>query len=78
MAQEFMEESFEGYDEIRPVFYIGQHDSARTETLTDLQYGQILNSGVSPSSISQGYLIDLCSPRSLDPPTHPPLCSSAT
>lgn len=45
MAQEFMEESFEGYDEIRPVFYIGQHDSTRTETLTDLQYGQILNSG---------------------------------
>ncbi|KAI1173015.1 methyltransferase-like protein [Nemania sp. FL0916] len=32
-------------DEIRPAFHIGQHDSARTEILTDLQYGQVLNSG---------------------------------
>ncbi|RYO95941.1 hypothetical protein DL765_011679 [Monosporascus sp. GIB2] len=36
-----------GYSEIRPAFYIGQHDSTRTETLTDLQYGQVLNSGFS-------------------------------
>ncbi|KAH7040657.1 protein arginine N-methyltransferase [Microdochium trichocladiopsis] len=37
----------ESYDEARPVFYIGQHDSARAEPLTDLQYGQVLNSGFS-------------------------------
>lgn len=37
----------DGYDDTRPIFYIGQHDSGRTETLTDLQYGQILNAGVS-------------------------------
>ena len=35
------------YDGARPAFYIGQHDSTRTETLTDLQYGQVLNNGVS-------------------------------
>ncbi|KAK4100959.1 Skb1 methyltransferase [Parathielavia hyrcaniae] len=34
-------ESFEN----RPVFYIGQHDPARTEVLTDEQYGQLLDSG---------------------------------
>ncbi|KAI0153214.1 protein arginine N-methyltransferase [Xylariaceae sp. FL1272] len=34
-----------GRDEIRPDFYIGQHDSTRTETLGDLQYGQVLNAG---------------------------------
>lgn len=37
----------ESYDEVRPVFYIGQHDSARTEPLTDLQYRQVLDAGVS-------------------------------
>ncbi|KAK4120766.1 Skb1 methyltransferase [Parathielavia appendiculata] len=31
--------------ENRPVFYIGQHDSARTEVLTDEQYAQLLDSG---------------------------------
>jgi protein arginine N-methyltransferase 5 len=35
-------ESFEN----RPVFYIGQHDSARFDVLTDDQYTQVLNSGV--------------------------------
>ena len=39
-------ESMASYHEARPAFYIGQHDSARTETLTDMQYGQVLNSGV--------------------------------
>ncbi|KAI1424815.1 methyltransferase-like protein [Xylaria sp. FL1777] len=34
-----------GSDEIRPAFHIGQHDSTRVETLTNLQYGQVLNSG---------------------------------
>ncbi|KAK6824709.1 PRMT5 arginine-N-methyltransferase [Apiospora arundinis] len=45
MAQEYMDHSSEGYDDVRPVFYIGQHDSARLEPPTDLQYGQILNAG---------------------------------
>jgi protein arginine N-methyltransferase 5 len=31
----------------RPNFYLGQHDSNRTETLTDDQYYQVLNTGVS-------------------------------
>ncbi|KAI0882647.1 Skb1 methyltransferase [Annulohypoxylon maeteangense] len=35
------------HNEVRPTFYIGQHDSTRSETLTDLQYGQVLNSGFS-------------------------------
>ncbi|KAI0025716.1 PRMT5 arginine-N-methyltransferase-domain-containing protein [Xylariomycetidae sp. FL0641] len=47
MAREYADAQSEGYDEPRPIFYIGQHDSTRTETLTDLQYGQVLNSGFS-------------------------------
>ncbi|KAI0198849.1 PRMT5 arginine-N-methyltransferase-domain-containing protein [Astrocystis sublimbata] len=35
----------ENQEEVRPALHIGQHDSSRTETLTDLQYGQVLNSG---------------------------------
>lgn len=46
MSHSFDQES-EGYNEVRPTFYIGQHDSTRSETLTDLQYGQVLNAGVS-------------------------------
>ncbi|KAL2257879.1 hypothetical protein VTK26DRAFT_9057 [Humicola hyalothermophila] len=34
-------ESFES----RPIYYIGQHDSDRSEPLTDEQYTQVLNSG---------------------------------
>ncbi|KAI2622605.1 protein arginine N-methyltransferase [Xylaria nigripes] len=34
-----------GPDEIRPTFHIGRHESTEIDTLTDLQYGQILNSG---------------------------------
>ncbi|SPQ27418.1 a0500d45-dec7-454a-906a-68302402b5f8 [Thermothielavioides terrestris] len=34
-------ESFES----RPTFYIGQHDSTRSEALSDDQYAQVLNSG---------------------------------
>lgn len=30
----------------RPTFWIGQHDSARVDALTDDHYSQILNSGV--------------------------------
>lgn len=44
-------ESTASYNEARPAFYIGQHDSTRTETLTDMQYGQVLNSGVSTLGI---------------------------
>jgi len=33
--------------ETRPTFYVGQHDSARFDALTDDQYSQVLNSGVS-------------------------------
>src|SRR5690348_3344550 len=36
--------------ENRPAFYIGQHDSARFDVLTDDQYTQVLNSGVSPTA----------------------------
>ncbi|KAI1129873.1 PRMT5 arginine-N-methyltransferase-domain-containing protein [Nemania abortiva] len=35
----------DGPDEIRPAFHLGQHDSTRVETLTNTQYGQVLNSG---------------------------------
>ncbi|RYP44092.1 hypothetical protein DL768_009416 [Monosporascus sp. mg162] len=47
MAQPYPDSESAGYHEIRPAFYIGQHDSTRSETLTDLQYGQVLNSGFS-------------------------------
>lgn len=30
-----------------PRFFIGQHDSERTENLTDSQYSQVLEAGVS-------------------------------
>ncbi|KAI0901126.1 Skb1 methyltransferase [Annulohypoxylon nitens] len=46
MSHSFDQDS-EGYNEVRPTFYIGQHDSTRSETLTDLQYGQVLNAGFS-------------------------------
>ncbi|ORY64129.1 arginine N-methyltransferase skb1 [Pseudomassariella vexata] len=47
MAPSYSDLESDEYDETRPVFYIGQHDSSRTESLTDLQYGQILNAGFS-------------------------------
>lgn len=34
----------------RPSFNIGYHDSNRDEPLTDLQYGHLLNHGVSRTS----------------------------
>lgn len=34
----------------RPSFHIGYHDSNRDEPLTDLQYGHLLNHGVSRKS----------------------------
>ncbi|KAK9798863.1 putative SHK1 kinase-binding protein [Seiridium cardinale] len=47
MAQTAFEQGGDGYDEPKPIFYIGQHDSTRSETLSDLQYGQVLNAGFS-------------------------------
>ncbi|KAI8960604.1 Skb1 methyltransferase [Daldinia sp. FL1419] len=53
MSQEYMDhmdhidQESDDYNDIRPTFYIGQHDSTRSETLTDLQYGQVLNAGFS-------------------------------
>lgn len=47
MDDHIMDSQNEDYGEIRPAFYIGQHDSTRTDTLNDLQYGQILNAGFS-------------------------------
>jgi type II protein arginine methyltransferase len=58
MAQGFAHEDLNESDVLRPVFYIGQHDSGRYETLTDLQYGQVLNAGVSHPSVARlGFLI---------------------
>lgn len=37
----------EGFGPQRPSFHIGQHDSTREAPLTDLQYGHLLNHGVS-------------------------------
>ncbi|KAJ0107284.1 hypothetical protein J7T55_015749 [Diaporthe amygdali] len=35
----------EAFPQIRPTFWIGQHDSSRVEALTDGQYSQVLNAG---------------------------------
>jgi len=40
----------EDFQQGRPTFFIGQHDSTRTCTLTDTQHGQVLNAGVSYNS----------------------------
>ncbi|KAI1389124.1 Skb1 methyltransferase [Hypoxylon trugodes] len=45
MSQTLVDQQSEDAHEVRPIFYIGQHDSTRTETLTDTQYGQVLNTG---------------------------------
>ncbi|KAI3329524.1 methyltransferase-like protein [Ustulina deusta] len=46
MAHEYAgHDSDGGSDHARPAFHIGQHDSTRCATLTNLQYGQVLNSG---------------------------------
>ncbi|KAJ2985026.1 hypothetical protein NUW58_g5753 [Xylaria curta] len=37
--------SHDGSGDVRPAFHIGQHDSTRSETLTNLQYGRVLNAG---------------------------------
>ena len=38
------------FNQARPNFFIGQHDSDRVEALTDGQYAQVLNAGVSSNS----------------------------
>ncbi|OTB04053.1 hypothetical protein M426DRAFT_59235 [Hypoxylon sp. CI-4A] len=43
MSQIFRDED----NDPRPIFYVGQHDTTRSETLTDLQYGKVLNAGFS-------------------------------
>ncbi|KAI1305513.1 methyltransferase-like protein [Xylaria venustula] len=46
MAHEYTSRDNDGgADDIRPAFHLGQHDSTRSETLTNLQYGQVLNAG---------------------------------
>ncbi|KAK0626927.1 PRMT5 arginine-N-methyltransferase-domain-containing protein [Immersiella caudata] len=40
----YLDPESDSYDS-RPQFYIGQHDTARSETLTDAQYTHVLNSG---------------------------------
>jgi type II protein arginine methyltransferase len=37
----------QGYGPQRPSFQLGHHDSKRTAPLSDLQYGHLLNLGVS-------------------------------
>lgn len=36
----------ENFHQARPIFWIGQHDSARVDALTDDHYDQIRNAGV--------------------------------
>lgn len=47
----------EEFSGLRPTFWIGQHDSARVDALTDDHYGQILNSGVGTSTPSLELLL---------------------
>ncbi|KAI1364819.1 methyltransferase-like protein [Xylaria arbuscula] len=46
MAQEYTGQGSDNVaDPVRPAFHIGQHDSTRYNTLTNIQYGQVLNTG---------------------------------
>lgn len=56
-----MSNDTESFEEARPVYYIGQHDSSRDEPLTDLQYGQVLNLGVSRQRRKAKILVSLYS-----------------
>ncbi|KAI1340009.1 PRMT5 arginine-N-methyltransferase-domain-containing protein [Xylariaceae sp. FL0016] len=47
MSDQFWPNDADGHNDVRPTFYIGQHDSTRIDTLTESQYGQVLNSGFS-------------------------------
>lgn len=48
-AENEMFPSSDAYGPQRPVFHIGKHESAREGPFTDLQYGSLLNQGVSRS-----------------------------
>lgn len=46
MSPQSSQGGYEGYQASRPSFYIGQHDSQRTDGLTDSQYNRVLDFGV--------------------------------
>lgn len=46
-------DSSDGFSSQQPSFHIGKHDSARDVPLTDLQYGHLLNQGVSDGRFIQ-------------------------
>lgn len=46
----------EEFPQARPLFWIGQHDSTRSDALTDGQYCQVLNAGVSSQPQDDGSL----------------------
>lgn len=46
MMSQQLSHDYEGYSTLRPTIYIGQHDSSRTDVLTDRQYGHLLDHGV--------------------------------
>lgn len=47
MDADIMQQESGDYGPVRPTFHLGQHDSKREFPLNDLQYGHILNTGVS-------------------------------
>ncbi|KAJ3556253.1 hypothetical protein NPX13_g10177 [Xylaria arbuscula] len=80
MAQEYTGQgSDNGADPVRPAFHIGQHDSTRYNTLTNIQYGQVLNTGVSPafssSRLQPSSQPDKTYSSALSPPLSPTLTS---
>ena len=46
MSRQSSHDGYESYQASRPTIYIGQHDSSRTDALTDSQYGHVLDYGV--------------------------------
>lgn len=42
---------FDTMEPQRPLFHLGEHNSKREVPLTDLQYGHLLNQGVSETPI---------------------------
>ncbi|CAK7567273.1 MAG: hypothetical protein SEPTF4163_005235 [Sporothrix epigloea] len=47
MSRRSSQDGYGNYQGSRPTFYIGQHDPNRTESLTDSQYGHVLQYGFS-------------------------------
>ncbi|KAI0479467.1 PRMT5 arginine-N-methyltransferase-domain-containing protein [Xylariaceae sp. FL0804] len=60
MAESYQIDDVGGYDDVRPIFYIGQHDSTRSRTLDESEYGQVLNAGFSfvTTPITNGHFHD--------------------